>query len=51
MEKYYNYLNGLRDSGKVNMFGASAYLEKRFKLKKNEAEKVLLRWMMEEGEK
>lgn len=47
MEKYYNYLNELRDSGKVNMFGAVPYLEARFGLKRNDAEKILLRWMTE----
>lgn len=47
MEKYYNYLNELRDSGKVNMFGAAPYLEARFGLNRNDAEEILLKWMTE----
>jgi len=39
------YLESLRDSGRVNMFGASIYLEREFGLSKNEARDVLLNWM------
>ena len=45
MEKYFSYLNVLRDSGVTNMFGASPYLQNEFGLNKNEAKKVLAAWM------
>jgi hypothetical protein len=46
-EKYFNYLNDLRDSGTTNMFGAVPYLMKEFpgELDRNEARKVLTDWM------
>lgn len=44
-EEYYVYLDGLRESGVTNMFGASPYLEKKFKLKYNVANTVLTDWM------
>ena len=47
MEKYYNYLNSLRDTGLVNMFGAAIYLENDFGLSKQEAKEILLKWMKE----
>jgi len=45
MEKYFSYLNVLRDSGVTNMFGASPYLQNEFGLSKSEAKKVLAAWM------
>lgn len=45
MEKYFSYLNVLRDSGVTNMFGASPYLQNEFGLNRNEAKKVLAAWM------
>ena len=29
-DTYYEYLDGLRDSGLINMFGAAKYLEREF---------------------
>ena len=45
MEKYFEYLDGLRKSGVTNMFGAGWYLEGRFGLDKGYAQTVLLEWM------
>ena len=39
------YLNKLRKSGKVNMFGATPYLQEAFGLEKKEASVVLSEWM------
>jgi len=45
MEKYFDYLIQLRDSGVTNMFGAAPYLELEFGLSRSEAKKVLATWM------
>ena len=39
------YLEKLRQSGVVNMFGAGAYLEREFGLSKTDANSVLSNWM------
>ena len=39
------YLDELRESGVTNMFGAGAYLERRFKIDRKEASAVLAYWM------
>ena len=41
----FTYLEGLRQSGVTNMFGAGPYLEREFGLNRNEAKEVLLSWM------
>ena len=41
----FTYLEGLRQSGATNMFGAAPYLEREFGLDRNEAKKVLVDWM------
>lgn len=43
--KYWIYLENLRKSGVVNMYGATPYLQKAFDLSKDEAIKVLTEWM------
>ena len=43
--EYYGYLNALRESGVVNMFGAGAYLQDEFGLSKSEARTILIAWM------
>ena len=42
---YFRFLNGLRDSGQTNMFGAGPYLETYFDLSKREAREILTAWM------
>jgi hypothetical protein len=45
MEKYFEYLKSLRDSGVTNMFGAAPYLEAEFGMTRKQAVFVLSRWM------
>lgn len=45
LSKYFDYLIALRDSGKVNMFGASPYLESEFGLSPKEAKDVVSAWI------
>jgi hypothetical protein len=42
---YFRFLDGLRDSGVTNMFGAAPYLEAEFDLDGQEAREVLSKWM------
>ena len=44
-EEYFDYLDGIRDSGIVNMFGAGPYLQDAFGLSRYEARDILLEWM------
>lgn len=50
-EKYYQYLDGLRDSGVTNMFGAYSYLVEEFGLEPKEARRILAEWMRAYGER
>ena len=43
--KYWIFLEDLRRSGEVNMFGVAPYLAKRFNLTMIEARKILVDWM------
>jgi hypothetical protein len=44
-EVIWDYLNDLRESGAVNMFGAGPYLMDQFGLNKYQARDALLDWM------
>lgn len=44
-EEMSDYLNTLRESGIINMFGAGPYLESEFDLSRREARQVLMEWM------
>ena len=44
-EVIWDYLNALRESGAVNMFGAGPYLIEEFGMTKYEARDALLDWM------
>ncbi len=46
------FLDGLRESGTVNMFGAATHLQETFadQLNRNQARKVLVYWMNTFGE-
>lgn len=44
-EEYFEYLDDLRESGEINMFGASPVLADVFDIDKREARKVLKEWM------
>lgn len=50
-EEYAEYLDNLRESGAVNMFGAGAYLQRDFDLSRTEASAVLKEWMATFGER
>ena len=39
------YLDMLRESGKINMFGAAPYLVEAYELTRYEARDILLEWM------
>jgi hypothetical protein len=43
--EYYEYLDALRESGVVNMFGAGAYLQDEFGLSRSNARTILIAWM------
>ena len=43
--EYWIYLENLRRTGIVNMYGAGVYLEMDFGLSKQEARKILADWM------
>jgi hypothetical protein len=43
-EIIFKYLEALRDSGAINMWGAGAYLEDEFGLTRREAKAALLDW-------
>ena len=44
-DKYWIYLENLRRSGVVNMYGATPYLMDEFGLSKSEARLILADWM------
>ena len=44
-QEVFEYLDGLRDSGVTNMFGAAPYIMKWFGCSKSEARTLLSKWM------
>ena len=44
-DEHLEYLDGLRESGVTNMFGAGGYIEARFITGRNEARAILTYWM------
>jgi hypothetical protein len=44
-QEYFDYLDSLRESGVVNMFGAGPYLERDFGLTRYQAKHIVLEWM------
>lgn len=43
--RYYMFLEMLRKSGVVNMFGAVPYLMENYDLDRNQANEILMNWM------
>lgn len=41
----FEFLNDLRASGRINMFGAAPYLQSTFELTRDEARNILKEWM------
>ena len=44
MEFYFEFLSELRDSGRINMFGAPKVLQDEFDLDKQEAREIFSEW-------
>ena len=47
----FDYLDNLRESGVVNMFGATPYVQEAFDLTKAEARAILKEWMETYGKR
>lgn len=48
-----SFLNNMRESGLINMFGAAPYIEDTFEVDRKEATRLLMLWMRnfnQEGE-
>ena len=50
-QKVFLYLDGLRESGKMNMFGATPVIEDVFGVNKSIARELLAKWMATYGER
>ncbi len=44
MEEFFQYLDNLRESGVTNMWGAPAYLVRKFKVSQQEATGIFVQW-------
>lgn len=44
-EEMFVYLDNIRETGKINMFGAGPYLQDAFDLSRYEAKDILLEWI------
>jgi hypothetical protein len=44
-QEHHDYLIALRDSGAVNMWGATPYIEDHFKVTHQEAKAILVEWI------
>jgi hypothetical protein len=44
-EEMFVYLDNIRETGKINMFGAGPYLQDAFGLSRYEAKDIVLEWM------
>lgn len=49
MSEYFEFLDGLRESGEINMFGAPSVLQEVFDLSKYEARDIVSAWMKQFG--
>tara|TARA_E500000075_G_scaffold84658_1_gene76302 strand:+ start:281 stop:442 length:162 start_codon:yes stop_codon:yes gene_type:complete len=45
MEDYFDFLDTLRESGQINMFGAPGVLQDMFGISKYEARDIVSAWM------
>ena len=48
-KEVYNFLDELRDSGEINMFGARQYIVEMFDCNKEQATTLLSNWMKNYG--
>ena len=44
-EEVFVYLDSLRESGEINMFGAAPYIQEMFGYSRAEAREMLFKWM------
>ncbi len=44
-EEVFRFLDSVRESGAINMFGAAPYVQESFGVDRGEAKKLLLEWM------
>lgn len=44
-EEYFIFLDNIRETGKINMFGALPYLQDVFNLNRHDARDILFEWM------
>lgn len=51
IKKMFEYLDDLRESGVTNMFFATPYLQEEFGLSKNDAEVVVIGWIITYSER
>ena len=45
MSQYFEFLDSLRESGEINMFGAPSVLQQAFDLTRYEARDIVAAWM------
>tara|TARA_R110000803_G_scaffold19562_5_gene51108 strand:- start:155 stop:298 length:144 start_codon:yes stop_codon:yes gene_type:complete len=45
MEEVFEYLDNLRESGEINMFGAVPHIQNEFGIEKKEAREILTEWL------
>jgi hypothetical protein len=50
-ENMFAFLDSVRETGAINMFGAAPYLQEAFDLSRREAKDILLEWMKTFGER
>lgn len=41
----FSFLDDLRDSGKINMFGAGVYVQELYQIERNKANDLVKEWM------
>lgn len=44
-EEVFSYLDKVRETGEINMFGAVAVIQQKFNLKRDEATRILTEWI------
>ncbi len=49
MDFYFEFLDDLRESGEINMFGAPRVLQEAFGISKYEARDIVTAWMAQVG--
>lgn len=50
-QEVFDYLDALRESGAINMFGASTYVAEQFDVSSKEARALTVEWMTNFGKR